>query len=196
MFGSSNIYWYILKLYILIFNKRCLLLFFSRWEMLVRVVKGKVMGESWSQWTNSVNVEDHAPIPGIAERVPVIAERVPEKAEAKVMVVNEEDRDHPKDHIDLMSNLVDLLCYITIVVCWLHSLQATLRYLYELWICWINFPHTQNGAFRLLGMLTWYERKNPSIENWLEARVNIIWKSRPVWHAHALFNFKIPMYYA
>lgn len=69
-------------------------------------------------------MEDHAPIPGIAERVPaiaervpVIAERVPEKAEAKVMVVNEEDRDHPKDHIDLMSNLVDLLCYITIVVC-------------------------------------------------------------------------------
>lgn len=53
-------------------------------------------------------MEDHAPIPGIAERVPVIAERVPEKAEAKVMVVNEEDRDHPKDHIDLMSNLVML----------------------------------------------------------------------------------------
>lgn len=56
-------------------------------------------------------MEDHAPIPGIAERVPVIAERVPEKAEAKVMVVNEEDRDHPKDHIDLMSNL-DLTCYV------------------------------------------------------------------------------------
>lgn len=126
MFGSSNIYWYILKLYILIFNKRCLLLFFSRWEMLVRVVKGKVMGESWSQWTNSVNVEDHAPIPGIAERVPVIAERVPEKAEAKVMVVNEEDRDHPKDHIDLMSNLVVMLYHHCCLLTALTSSYSTL----------------------------------------------------------------------
>lgn len=54
-------------------------------------------------------MEDHAPIPGIAERVPVIAERVPERAEAKVMVVNEEDRDLPKDRIDLMSNLIVML---------------------------------------------------------------------------------------
>lgn len=165
--------------------------------MLVRVVKGKAMGESWSQWTNSVNVEDHAPIPGIAERVPVIAERVPEKAEAKVMVVNEEDRDHPKDHIDLMSNL-DLTCYVISPLLFVDCTHFKLLYVTYMNCEFVELisPHTQNGAFRLLGMLTWYERKNPSIENWLEARVNTIWKSRPVWHAHALFNFKIPMYYA
>lgn len=149
MFGSSNIYRYILKLYILIFNKRCLLLFFSRWEMLVRVVKGKAMGESWSQWTNSVNVEDHAPIPGIAERVPVIAERVPEKAEAKVMVVNEEDRDHPKDHIDLMSNLVVMLYHHCCLLTALTSSYSTLL----IWTvnCWINFPPHSKRCFQTTG---------------------------------------------
>lgn len=78
-------------------------------------------------------MEDHAPIPGIAERVPaiaervpVIAERVPEKAEAKVMVVNEGDRDHPKDHIDLMPNLVVMLYHHCCLLTALTSSYSTL----------------------------------------------------------------------
>lgn len=143
---------------------------FFRWGMLVRVVKGKVMGESWSQWTNSVNVEDHAPIPGIAERVPVIAERVPERA--KVMVANEEDRDLPKDRIDLMSNLIVMLISPLLFVDCTH--------LKPLYVTSMNCefvelipPPTQNGAFRLLSMLTWYERKNPSIENWSKSGLDM-----------------------
>lgn len=98
-------------------------------------------------------MEDHAPIPGIAERVPVIAERVPERAEAKVMVVNEEDRDLPKDRIDLMSNLIVMLISPLLFVDCTH--------LKPLYVTSMNCefvelipPPTQNGAFRLLSMLT------------------------------------------
>lgn len=96
-------------------------------------------------------MEDHAPIPGIAERVPVIAERVPERA--KVMVANEEDRDLPKDRIDLMSNLIVMLISPLLFVDCTH--------LKPLFVTSMNCefvelipPPTQNGAFRLLSMLT------------------------------------------
>lgn len=166
--------------------------FLFRWEMLVRVVKGKVMGESWSQWTNFVNVEDHAPIPGIAERVPVIAERVPERAEAKVMVVNEEDRDLPKDHIDLMSNLVVMLIspllfvdcthfkplYVIYMNCeFVELISPTLKtVLLDYWVC----LHDTRGK----------------IQHWkLKQEWTNYENSTPVGHAHVLFNFKISMYY-
>lgn len=145
---------------------------FFRWGMLVRVVKGKVMGESWSQWTNSVNVEDHAPIPGIAERVPVIAERVPERA--KVMVANEEDRDLPKDRIDLMSNLIVMLIspllfvdcthlkplYVTSMNCEFVELippPPLKTVLLDYWVC----LHDTRGKIQALK---------------IEARVDLIWK--------------------